>query len=65
MPLGARGVETTCTRTACVPDSVFVDTNVFVYALDADEPSKRAIALELLSTPTQAFVTSAQVLAEL
>ena len=48
-----------------MPDSVFVDTNVFVYALDIDEPRKRAIALDLLSNPSHAFVTSAQVLAEL
>lgn len=48
-----------------MPDSVFVDTNVFVYALDTDEPRKRAIALEFLSNPSQAVVTSAQVLAEL
>lgn len=48
-----------------MPDSVFVDTNVFVYALDTDEPRKRAIAFEVLSNPTHAFVTSAQVLAEL
>ena len=48
-----------------MPDSVFVDTNVFVYALDTDEPRKRAIALEVLSNPADAFVTSAQVLAEL
>ena len=48
-----------------MPDSVFVDTNVFVYALDTDEPRKRAIALEVLSDHEQAVVTSAQVLAEL
>lgn len=48
-----------------MPDSVFVDTNVFVYALDTDEPRKRTIALELLSDAEHAVVTSAQVLAEL
>ena len=48
-----------------MPDSVFVDTNVFVYALDTDEPRKRSIALDVLSNPAHAFVTSTQVLAEL
>ncbi|HVS29002.1 MAG TPA: PIN domain-containing protein [Solirubrobacteraceae bacterium] len=43
----------------------FVDTNVFVYAFDNDEPAKRAAAIELLSSHQPgALVTSAQVLGE-
>ena len=45
--------------------STFVDTNVFAYAMDSDEPQKRAIALDLLANPSETFVISAQVLSEL
>lgn len=43
----------------------FVDTNVFIYAFDHDEPAKQARAVELLTRwPTGRLVTSAQVLSE-
>ena len=43
----------------------FVDTNVFVYTVDVDEPVKRPRAIELLaSSPAGSLVTSAQVLGE-
>lgn len=46
-------------------DRVFVDSNVWVYAVDADEPVKQARARALLSPATSdALVTSAQVLGE-
>ncbi|TVR21808.1 MAG: PIN domain-containing protein [Ilumatobacter sp.] len=41
----------------------FVDTNVFVYAFDADEPAKRAIALGVVRD-TPDLVISTQVLGE-
>lgn len=41
----------------------FVDTNVLVYAFDVDEPSKRAVALDLLASDLQ-LVVSTQVLGE-
>jgi predicted nucleic acid-binding protein len=49
-----------------VPDApAFVDTNVFVYAIDSDEPVKRQQALTLLAdAPAGGLVTSAQVLGE-
>jgi predicted nucleic acid-binding protein len=44
---------------------VFVDSNVWVYAVDADEPVKQAIARAVLDPPTaDTLVTSAQVLGE-
>jgi predicted nucleic acid-binding protein len=46
-------------------DRVFVDSNVWVYAVDEDEPVKRAQARALLSpTAPETLVTSAQVLGE-
>lgn len=46
-------------------DRVFVDSNVWVYAVDEDEPVKRAQARALLSpTGPDTLVTSAQVLGE-
>jgi predicted nucleic acid-binding protein len=46
-------------------DRVFVDSNVWVYAVDADEPVKQASARALLDPPTSdTLVTSAQVLGE-
>ncbi len=43
----------------------FVDTNVFVYALDRDEPAKQALAIQLLeNSPPGDLVTSSQVLGE-
>ncbi len=42
----------------------FVDTNVLVYAFDANEPAKRARALALLADEDVDFVVSAQVLNE-
>jgi predicted nucleic acid-binding protein len=46
-------------------DRVFVDSNVWVYALDEDEPVKRAQARAVLSpTAPDTLVTSAQVLGE-
>ena len=46
-------------------DRVFVDSNVWVYAVDDDEPVKRARARELLNPRSHdTLVTSAQVLSE-
>jgi predicted nucleic acid-binding protein len=46
-------------------DRVFVDSNVWVYAIDADEPVKQASARAVLDPPTaNTLVTSAQVLGE-
>lgn len=46
-------------------DRVFVDSNVWVYAVDADEPTKRARARAVLDPLTSdTLVTSAQVLGE-
>jgi len=46
-------------------DRVFVDTNVWVYAVDADEPAKQARARAVLDpSSAQRLVTSAQVLGE-
>ena len=43
----------------------FVDTNVWVYAVDTGEPTKRARALEVLAPGTEKdYVVSAQVLGE-
>ena len=46
-------------------DLVFVDTNVWVYAVDADEPAKQRLARAALDPGTaDRLVTSAQVLGE-
>jgi predicted nucleic acid-binding protein len=46
-------------------DLVFVDTNVWVYAVDADEPAKQGLARAALDPGTaDRLVTSAQVLGE-
>jgi predicted nucleic acid-binding protein len=46
-------------------DRVFVDSNVWVYAVDADEPAKQARARAVLDpTTSDTLVTSAQVLGE-
>jgi predicted nucleic acid-binding protein len=46
-------------------DRVFVDTNVWVYAVDSADPDKRARALALLNPAADAVpVVSAQVLSE-
>ncbi len=46
-------------------DRTFVDTNVFVYAIDEDEPAKRAIAASVLASDKYGeLVLSAQVLSE-
>jgi predicted nucleic acid-binding protein len=48
-----------------VRSRTFIDTNVFVYALDADEPRKQSLAIEVLQdTPSNQVVTSTQVLGE-
>jgi predicted nucleic acid-binding protein len=44
--------------------AAFVDTNVIVYAFDAGDERKRALALELLDDPSLAMVVSSQVLTE-
>lgn len=44
---------------------IFVDTNVFVYALDKTDPAKRAMAMELIDTHRDDIVVSTQVLVEL
>lgn len=43
---------------------IFLDTNVFVYAFDRSEPTKREVAQMLLEDPHADYVTSAQVLSE-
>ena len=43
---------------------VFVDTNVFVYAVDTDDPGKQAAAISLLSGVEGRIAVSAQVLNE-
>lgn len=43
---------------------LFIDTNVLIYAIDADEPAKREIAAALLSEHAHSLVLSAQVLGE-
>jgi predicted nucleic acid-binding protein len=43
----------------------FVDTNIWVYALDSRDPDKRARALEALGTKPSGIVVSTQVLGEL
>ncbi|HSM34430.1 MAG TPA: PIN domain-containing protein [Anaerolineae bacterium] len=46
-------------------EPVFVDTNVWVYAVDAADPGKRARALELVSPgPLRELIVSTQVLTE-
>lgn len=43
----------------------FIDTNVWVYAVDTADPAKRARALEILAaSPEKDYVISAQVLGE-
>mgnify|MGYP002738849529 CR=1 FL=1 len=44
---------------------IFLDTNVFVYALDRTDPAKRAVAMALIDTQRDDIVVSAQVLVEL
>jgi predicted nucleic acid-binding protein len=44
--------------------TVFLDTNVLVYAFDRSEPTKREAAQRLLERSNVDFVTSAQVLSE-
>lgn len=46
-------------------DRAFIDTNVWVYAVDTAEPVKRARALEVLTaSPEKDYVISVQVLGE-
>lgn len=45
-------------------DKAFVDTNVFVYAIDASSPAKRIRAQSLLSDLADSIVISTQVLLE-
>ena len=46
-------------------EPVFVDTNVWVYAVDTADPGKRARALELVSPgPLRELIVSTQVLTE-
>lgn len=45
-------------------DRAFVDTNVFVYAVDDGEPEKRDRARELISGDERTLVISAQVIGE-
>lgn len=48
----------------CTTVRPFVDTNVWVYAHDSDEPSKRLMALDLLSGLSGSLTISTQVLCE-
>ncbi len=43
----------------------FVDTNVWVYALDRGDPAKQAAALHLIREDPDAIVVSPQVMGEL
>jgi len=44
--------------------SVFIDTNVFVYSIDAGHPAKRAKAIEIISESATRCTLSVQVLQE-
>jgi len=46
-------------------EPVFVDTNVFVYALDRSEPVKRQRAIEVIDKHRKRVIVSTQVLIEL
>ena len=48
-----------------IDGAVFVDTNVFAYALDEGEPVKRETARETIETHRRQIVVSTQVLIEL
>ena len=48
-----------------IDGAVFVDTNVFAYALDEGEPGKRDIARETIETHRRQIIVSTQVLLEL
>lgn len=50
--------------TTSIPGKAFVDTNVLVYAVDADDPRKRATARTLLEERGADIVVSAQILSE-
>lgn len=45
-------------------DAVFADTNVWLYAIDRDEPAKQATARAVLSETGVRIVTSSQVMSE-
>src|SRR3954451_15166126 len=50
---------------SCMTERVFVDTNVWLYAVDRDEPVKQAAARAVLGALTEGrLVTSAQVIGE-
>lgn len=53
-------------ETSCMSDRVFIDTNVFVYLFDADEPKKQDVARNLLDRTAKeaTIVASTQVLQE-
>ena len=44
--------------------SVFVDTNIFLYCFDHSDPTKRDIALSLVTGLRDSLVTSTQILQE-
>lgn len=46
-------------------DSIFVDTNVLVYALDRSDPTKQRLALEFIENNRSSITISTQVLIEL
>lgn len=48
-----------------MPDLVFVDTNVFAYALDASDAGKQARAHQVIDERRRSIVVSTQVLIEL
>lgn len=51
--------------TSVVDGALFVDTNVFAYALDEGEPAKRDTARETIETHRREVIVSTQVLLEL
>lgn len=68
-PADGRGPARRSTRIADAPPmsdgAVFVDTNVFAYALDDGEPSKRDSARETIEVHRRQIIVSTQVLLEL
>src|SRR5689334_21670846 len=61
----AGGADERGRETSCMTDRIFVDTNVWVYAVDHADPGKQARAAELLgSANAGSIVISAQVLGE-
>lgn len=48
-----------------MPDKVFIDTNILIYAYSVDEPEKQAIVSRILSDHRESAIISIQVLSEI